>query len=150
MSVLEACYDQVCTCCGKKFPVWYRYDTEKKHSEITYNNPWVKTGGSPCDCEAEFSPANGAPSVSEWTEYVKTLKPFVAKYTVTYRNTCLVWAKDQESAEKDAMKIYSYGYFDPENNGYDGCDMDVSPATPKQEEALKYDAYLWDGKDEEG
>lgn len=141
MSVLDACFDQVCTCCGKKFPAWYRYDTEKKTVEITYE--------SACECEAEFSPVGGAPSVSEWEQHVKTLKPFVAQYTVIYRNTCLVWAKDQESAEHDATQIYANGYFDPENNGYDGCDVDVSPATPKQEEALKYDAYLWDGEDEE-
>lgn len=138
MSVLEACYDQVCTCCGKKFPAWYSYDTEKKTVELTY--------AKACECEAEFSPVGGAPSISEWTEYAKSLKPFVAKYTVTYRNACLVWAKDAQSAQNDALEIYGNGYFDPENNGYDGCDVDVAPATPKQEEDLKYDTYLWDGE----
>ena len=141
MSVLEACYDQVCTCCGKKFPAYYRYDTEKKTSEIAYGNP--------CECEAEFSPVGNAPSISQWVEEVKTYKLFVAQYTITYRNTCLVWAKDAESAQNDALEIYNNGYFDPENNGYDGCDVDISPATPEQEQTYKWESYVWDGEKEE-
>lgn len=138
MSILESQFDQVCTCCGKKFPAWYRYDTEKKTTEITYADP--------CKCEAEYSPVGGAPSISEWVERVKTLKPYVAEYTITYRNTCLVWAKDAQSAQDDALEIYGEGWFDPEDNGYDGCDVDITPATPEREENLKYYSYLWDGE----
>ena len=136
MSVLESCYDQVCTCCGRKFRAWYRYDTDKKTSEVTYN--------AACECEADFSPVGGAPSISEWTDTVKDYRPFVANFTVTYRNSCLVWAKDALSANDNAFEIYGNGYFDPEDNGYDGCDVEISRATPKQEEALKNYSFFWD------
>ena len=72
-------------------------------------------------------------------------KPFIVRYTVTYRNSCLVYADSKEQAEQDALDLYGEGYFDPEDNGYAGCDVDVdaSPSTPEQEEEYKYHAYDW-------
>lgn len=70
-------------------------------------------------------------------------KPFIVHYTVTYRNSCLVYAESKEQAEQDALDLYGEGYFDPEDNGYDGCEVEASPATPEQEEDYKYYAYDW-------
>lgn len=71
-------------------------------------------------------------------------KPFVVHYTVTYRNSCMVYADSKEQAEQDALELYGEGYFDPEDNGYDGCDVEASPATPEQEENYIRDAYDWE------
>lgn len=135
MSILKSEYDQVCTCCGRKFPATYIFDTNTKQAFIEYKDP--------CDCEADFSPVGHSPSISEWVERVKKLRPFKVEYTVTYRNIALVYAESREQAYEDALEIYGNGYFDPEDNGYDGCDVDVTLATPEQEEALKYCAYDW-------
>ena len=59
-------------------------------------------------------------------------------------NSCLVYADSKEHAEQDALSLYGEGYFDPEDNGYDGCDVDAAPATPEQEEEYKYDASDWE------
>lgn len=136
MSIIKADYDQVCTCCGRKFPARYTFDTDTQQVSITYEDA--------CDCEADFSPAGHSPSISEWAERVKNIRPFVVNYTVTYRNTCLVYAESKEQAENDALELYGMGWFDPEENGYDGCDVEVSPATPEQVEDLKYDSYDWE------
>ena len=140
MSKLEAYYDQVCICCGRKFPAWYTYDTETKSADITLSSL------NACECEAEYSPVGSAPSLSEWVEKVKGLKPFVVNYTVTYRNACLVYARDEKSAEEDALNLYGEGYFDPEENGYDGCEVEVSPASPADVGNMKYYTFLWDGE----
>lgn len=71
-------------------------------------------------------------------------QPFIVHYTVTYRNTALVYADSKEQAEQDAMDLYQEDYVDPEDNGYDGCDIDASLASPAQEEYYKYDAYDWE------
>ena len=139
MSKLEACYDNVCTCCGKKFPVWYTFDTETKAVSLECSD-------GACECDAEYFPVAGSPSLSEWVEKVKDLKPYVVNYTITYRNACLVYARDEKSAEEDALNLYQEGYFDPEENGYDGCEVEVSPATPAETEDMKYYTYLWDGE----
>ena len=71
-------------------------------------------------------------------------KPYVVEYTITYRNACLVYAENEKQAEQDALELYGNGWFDPEDNGYDGCDTDVSPATPEQEQGLKWDSFDWE------
>lgn len=70
-------------------------------------------------------------------------KPFIVSYTVTYRNSCLVYAESKEQAEQDALDLYGEGWFDPEDNGYDGCDVEVSPAMSEQVEDYKYRSYDW-------
>lgn len=70
-------------------------------------------------------------------------KPFIVHYTVTYRNSCLVYATSKRQAVQDALDLYGEGYFDPEDNGYDNCIAVASPATPEQEEEYKYHAYDW-------
>ncbi|MBQ6403317.1 MAG: hypothetical protein IJI27_05375 [Oscillospiraceae bacterium] len=50
---------QECDCCGKVFTVRY-------HSNGTYD--YVD---EPCDCEANFSPVDGEPSISQWLEALK-------------------------------------------------------------------------------
>lgn len=71
-------------------------------------------------------------------------KPYIVEYTITYRNACLVYAESKRQAAQDALDLYGVGYFDPEDNGYDGCDVDVTPATPEQEEDLQYKSYDWE------
>lgn len=69
-------------------------------------------------------------------------KPYLAEYTVTYRNSALVYAEDEKSAEEYAGEIWSNGSFDPENNGYDGGDVVVAPATPQECMDYQYDAFM--------
>lgn len=71
-------------------------------------------------------------------------KPYLAEYTVTYRNTALVYAEDEKSAGDYAGEIWSNGSFDPELNGYDGGDVVVAPATPKECLEYQYDAFMDD------
>ena len=69
-------------------------------------------------------------------------KPYLAEYTVTYRNTCLVYADDSKSAQEWASEIWGNGSFDPElNGGYEG-DVDVSPASEKACLDYQYDAFM--------
>ena len=49
---------QTCTCCGKIFPVEY------------FENGNIEYIGEPCECESDFEPISGEPSISEW---LKTL-----------------------------------------------------------------------------
>lgn len=71
-------------------------------------------------------------------------KPYLAEYTVTYRNTALVYADDEKSAHELALEIWSNGCFDPELNGYDGGDAVVAPATPQECLEYQYDAFMDD------
>jgi len=53
-----------CTCsaCGKIFVISYRVDGSYEY--IT----------EPCECETDFEPCDGYPSISEWLEKVKKIK----------------------------------------------------------------------------
>lgn len=44
---------QTCTCCGKIFPVEY------------FENGNIEYIGEPCECECDFEPISGEPSISE-------------------------------------------------------------------------------------
>lgn len=68
-------------------------------------------------------------------------RPYVVTFTITYRNSILVYANSPSEAEDFASELYNSGEFDPENNGYDGCDIEASPATPEQIEDFKYDTF---------
>ena len=50
-------------------------------------------------------------------------KPYVVDFTVTYRNSIVIFAETEEEAESYADKLYATGEYDPENEGYDGCDV---------------------------
>lgn len=50
---------QECQQCGKLFPVRYFEDGTYEYA------------GETCECEAEFEPINGEPSISEWLENLK-------------------------------------------------------------------------------
>lgn len=69
-------------------------------------------------------------------------KPYLAEYTVTYRNTCLVFADDEKSAHEWALEIWGNGSFDPELNGDFEGDADVSPASKKERLDYQYDAFM--------
>ena len=69
-------------------------------------------------------------------------KPYVANYTITYRNTALVYAEDEESARDLALDIWSYGTFDPELDADFEGDAEVSPATPRECRDHQYDAFM--------
>ena len=47
---------QECTCCGKIFSVRYL-----ENGNIEYTD-------EPCECESDFEPISGEPSISEWME----------------------------------------------------------------------------------
>lgn len=69
-------------------------------------------------------------------------KPYVASYTITYRNTCLVYADDAKSAQEWAQEIWGNGSFDPELNGdYEG-DAEVVPASPQECLDYQYDSFM--------
>lgn len=69
-------------------------------------------------------------------------KPYVASYTITYRNTCLVYADDAKSAQEWAQEIWGNGSFDPElNSDYEG-DAEVVPASPQECLDYQYDAFM--------
>ena len=69
-------------------------------------------------------------------------KPYVAKYTITYRNTALVYAEDERSAHELALVIWDNGAFDPELNADFEGDAAVSPATPDECREYQYDAFM--------
>lgn len=69
-------------------------------------------------------------------------KPYVACYTITYRNTALVYAKDEESARDLALDIWSDGTFDPEGNADFEGDAEVFPATPRECRDYQYYAFM--------
>lgn len=46
---------QECECCGKIFPAIY-----SENGSIDYSDA--------CDCEGNFHPVSGQPSISEWLE----------------------------------------------------------------------------------
>ncbi|MBO5918727.1 MAG: hypothetical protein J6Q14_08185 [Oscillospiraceae bacterium] len=69
-------------------------------------------------------------------------KPYLAEYTVTYRNTCLVFADDEKSAHEWALEIWGNGSFDPELNGDFEGDAEVSPAYEKACLDYQYDAFM--------
>lgn len=50
---------QECNSCGERFTVRY------------YANGWYDYLDTPCECEDGFTPADGAPSFSEWLESLK-------------------------------------------------------------------------------
>lgn len=50
---------QQCTQCGKMFPLRYFEDGTLEYISDT------------CNCEADFEPINGKPSISEWLETLK-------------------------------------------------------------------------------
>lgn len=50
---------QECTCCGQRFYVKY------------YENGTIEYTYKTCECESDFEPIDGEPSISEW---IKTLK----------------------------------------------------------------------------
>ena len=45
---------QECTCCNKRFPVKY------------FENGNYEYMSKPCECESDFKPIAGEPSISEW------------------------------------------------------------------------------------
>lgn len=47
---------QECTCCGQKFPIKY------------YENGTYEYICETCECEGDFEPVDGEPSISEWLE----------------------------------------------------------------------------------
>lgn len=47
---------QACTCCGKIFAVRYL-----ENGNIEYMD-------EPCECESDFEPISGEPSINEWME----------------------------------------------------------------------------------
>lgn len=49
---------QECSCCGHQFDLMYW-----ANGSYTYLD-------DPCDCEAEFHPVEGSPTISEWLEQV--------------------------------------------------------------------------------
>ena len=50
---------QECCSCGERFKVMY------------YENGWYDYIGTPCECESDFVPTDGEPSICEWIEYLK-------------------------------------------------------------------------------
>ena len=58
MNVNNKRVTQECTCCGKRFDLMYW-----ANGTYTYLD-------DPCDCEAEFEPADGQPSLREWLEQI--------------------------------------------------------------------------------
>lgn len=69
-------------------------------------------------------------------------KPYLAEYTITYRNTALIYADDAKSAQEWAQEIWGNGSFDPELNGYEGGDVVVATATPQECLDYQYDAFM--------
>lgn len=69
------------------------------------------------------------------------MKPFVVEYTVTYRSSILIYAKDAASAEQYAAELYEDEDVDPERNGYDGCDIVASPASEEDVESMGRHVY---------
>lgn len=59
---------QKCNQCGTTFAVRYNRD-----GSYTYYD-------EPCDCDSDFSPADGELSISEWIERVEKEEAFLAKY----------------------------------------------------------------------
>ena len=62
MGKVHSVVEQECNCCGKHFYLKY-------YSDGTYE--YV---GEPCACEADFSPADEKPSISEWMDCVENMK----------------------------------------------------------------------------
>ena len=69
-------------------------------------------------------------------------KPYVACYTITYRNTALVYAEDEKSAQELALEIWGNGTFDPELDGDFEGDTEVFPATPRECRDYQYYAFM--------
>lgn len=69
-------------------------------------------------------------------------KPYLAEYTITYRNTCLVYADDAKSAQEWALEIWGNGAFDPELDGDFEGDAEVSPASEDECLDYQYDAFM--------
>lgn len=76
-------------------------------------------------------------------------KPYVVTFTVTYRNRILVNAESPEDAEDFASDLYEGGDYDPERNGYAGCNLDVMDAGADDIAELKFDTYTAEFEDEE-
>lgn len=70
------------------------------------------------------------------------IKPYLAEYTITYRNTCLVYADDVKSAHELALEIWGNGAFDPELDGDFEGDAEVSPASEDECLDYQYDAFM--------
>lgn len=50
---------QECICCGQRFPIRY------------YEDGTIEYIGETCNCESDFEPIDGEPSISEWMETLK-------------------------------------------------------------------------------
>ena len=59
--------NQICSKCGKTFHVFYNAEFDSAGNFKYYYDYPVDA----CDCEAEFSPADGEPSLSEWAEQIR-------------------------------------------------------------------------------
>ena len=55
--------EQVCECCGRHFWILYHEDGAYDYLD--------DRGDGPCDCEAEYHPVDGSPSLAEWLESLK-------------------------------------------------------------------------------
>ena len=51
--------EQECSCCGERF--WLQYWADGTYTYV----------GDPCDCEAEFYPIAGSPTILEWLKMIK-------------------------------------------------------------------------------
>ena len=69
-------------------------------------------------------------------------KPYLAEYTITYRNTALIYADDEKSAHELALEIWGNGFFDPELNGDFEGDAEVYPASETACLDYQYDAFM--------
>lgn len=56
-NVTTAIVEQECNCCGTTFRV--QYCENGSYGSYIYID-------EPCNCECDFSPVDGAPSISEW------------------------------------------------------------------------------------
>lgn len=83
--------EQECHSCGKHFPARY------------YENGSCRYSGA-CECESEFAPVDGQPSISEWLEKIEDEK-WVDEYEcLTEENLKSMF----ETAEKDGEILNFY------------------------------------------
>ena len=142
MSRLQANFDQVCNCCGKRLIAWYKFDPKT-------NTAFIGGTSKSCACDAGFSPAGSSPSLYEWENTMKrkmaNRKPFVVDFAVTYKKSIVVWSEDAFQAREDAYDLYEEGDFDPVECGDNDYDIRSYHASPEQEEKYRYDTFLFDG-----
>jgi len=59
--------EQVCDQCGKHFQIFYNFERDADGKvKVYYDYPM-----GACNCEAEFSPIDGEPSLTEWEDQIK-------------------------------------------------------------------------------